>query len=182
MRAIRRWFFERSLKQQLRKKKNTSQARPWETLESIGLLFDAQDPDRRKWALKLAGRWKKAGKKVHLLGFIPEAEPGADFPFPHFTQKQLDWCYRPTAPEAQEFLQKKMHLLIFPEVNPSLPLHYLAALCPADLKAGYYQPEVDYLDLSIELPIGSSAELLVREIQQLLSTIKQNTPTHGAAV
>ena len=179
MNALKKWLFLRSIKKGKDKLPSKASARAWKSIKTIGLLFDATNQSHRKWASTAMETLRREGKNVSALAYAADHLPTENMPFQHFTKKDLDWLSRPRSEVVKEFLAHHKHLLIFPEQNPHPALEYILALTSADIKAGHYEENTNTeLDLLIDLSGQDDPILLVAEIQKLLSTIKQKTPTH----
>lgn len=179
IRNIQTYFRNSSLKSKL--KLQNRQARKkvnFEEAQTVGLIFDATDNDKRQTALTYAEKLSKLGKKVKLLGFFDSKQESAEFTFGYFSRKNIDWALRPTGKSVESFLQGAYDILI--TLNPLTDQHaeYISALANAHLKIGPSTENIDSYDLMIDVRNKNSVMDFIREMEHLLT--KTNTK-HGAS-
>jgi len=68
----------------------------FEQAHTVGLLFDATDPQHRNTIRQYAEELKNKGKEVTLFAFLQENELNTNFAFKHFTKKDLNWFEFPS--------------------------------------------------------------------------------------
>lgn len=179
IRNIQNYFRNNTLKSKLQLQKVQQRKRVnFEEAQTVGLIFDATDNDKRQTALSYAEKLSKLGKKVKLLGFFDSKQDSADFTFGYFNRKNIDWALRPGGKNVETFLQGAYDILI--TLNPLTNEHveYISALANAHLKIGPSTNNIYCYDLMIDVRNKNSVMDFIREMEQLLT--KTNIK-HGAS-
>lgn len=177
---IRRYFYERFLKQSLQKKKLLSPKKlvNLKTAKTIGLLFDATNVDQRDKVLSYAKQLKRKGKKVQLLGFFNNKQEGGSFTFEYFNKKAIDWALRPTGKAVQAFIKEPFDLLITLDVRSRKYTEYIAALSHAHLRVGPYTPNTFCYDLMLDTGKTSTLTFFIQQLEFYLK--RTNTKNEAA--
>lgn len=150
----------------------------WKGAKSIGILFDANEPNHRKRILKYADDLRKKGKQVRLLGYLSQQQEEQEFPFRAFTPKQQDWRYAPNGEEVTEFMKQPFDLLFFLGQKTALWSEYISALSNAQLRIGPPTEHTYAYDLMIEVPDSAGLSAFITQMENLLG--KTNTPYEAA--
>lgn len=146
--------------------------------KSVGLLLDATELAGREVVLKFSEQLKKEGKEVKLLAFFGGDAKVANFVFPHFTKKDLDFALRPKTAEVKKFMEKPFDILINLTPHGSLPLEYIAAFSKAKFRVG---PSTDKT-YCYELMIDTAAKKDLQSfIQQVTFFINKMNTTHESS-
>jgi hypothetical protein len=161
-----------------RKPSKDRSAVTWKGAKSIGILFDANEPDHRKRILKYADELRKKGKQVRLLGYLSQHQEGEEFPFRTFSPKEQDWRYCPKSEEVREFMSQSFDLLFFLGLHSTLWSEYVAALSKAKLRVGPSTEHTYAYDLMIEVPEKAGLPAFITQMENLLG--KTNTPYEAA--
>lgn len=180
LKNLRLKFHFKALHNELSKRqpsKNRS-AVTWKGAKSIGILFDANEPDRRKHILKYADNLRKKGKQVRLLGYLSQQQEGEEFSFRTFTPKEQDWRYCPKGEEVTDFMNQSFDLLFFLGLTTSLWSEYITALSKAQLRVGPPTEHTYAYDLMIEVPEKAGLSAFITQMENLLG--KTNTPYEAA--
>jgi hypothetical protein len=176
MNRILHWLYQRHLQKRLRQLKRRMNSVNVENAKTVGILFDATNPETRQAIISYAKLWKKKGKKVLLLGFFNAKTGNEELPFPSFNRKGLDWMKRPKNQACDEFLKAPLDLLILPCQHPLQPLTYITALHPAPLKVGTAHPlSSPYLDLMVDTGENQSLDFLLKQINVYLKLINNES-------
>jgi hypothetical protein len=176
---IRSYFRDNSLKSKLKLLKPTSRkCVSFEEAQTVGLIFDATDTDKRQTALHYAEKLSKSGKKVKLLGFFDSKQDSPDFTFGYFSRKNIDWALRPGGKSVESFLQGAYDILITLNPLSNQHLEYISALSNAHLKIGPSTDNLYCYDLMIDVRNKNSVLDFIREMELLLT--KTNIK-HGAS-
>ena len=142
---------------------------------SIGVLYDATQPEDRQLVKKYIVRLKEQGKQVDSLAYLNLKKLVEDFTEEHFTPKQVDWLYRPDN-ATQAFAEKPYDLLINLCTRRNLPMEYLAATSKARYRVGRYIEDKTYCyDLMVYLSEEKALSNLIREVDHLLTEINKHT-------
>lgn len=166
---LRSKLFKSALKKELQYKRFTRKSLSLEEAHSVGILFDATNPEMRQTVLNFARRLKNQDKKVRLLGYIHTNQKEDNPSFPHFKKKEVDFSFRPKTETAKEFLSRNFDLLI--NLSPkNLPwLDYLAALSPAKFRVGQVSENTAAYDLMIETRQPGNLEHFIRQMEYFLN-------------
>lgn len=170
IRNIQTYFRNNSLKGKLKLQSRQARKRVnFEEAQTVGLIFDATDNDKRQTALSYAEKLGKLGKKVKLLGFFDSKQDSPDFTFGYFNRKNIDWALRPGGKSVESFLQGAYDVLI--TLNPLTNQHaeYIAALANAHLKIGPSTENIYCYDLMIDVRNKNSVLDFIREMELLLT-------------
>lgn len=150
----------------------------WKGAKSVGILFDANEPDHRKRVLKYADALRKKGKQVRLLGYLDQQQEEEEFPFRTYTPKDQDWRYCPKGKEVLEFMEQSFDLLFFLGLTSTIWGEYVAALSKAQLRVGPPTEHTYAYDLMIEVPEKAGLPGFISQMENLLG--KTNTPYEAA--
>lgn len=180
LKNLRLKFHFRALHKELNKRQpsNDRGAVTWKGAKSIGILFDANEPDIRKHILQYAGTLRKKGKQVRLLGYLSQQQEGEEFPFRTFSPKDQDWRYCPKSDEALDFMAQPFDLLFFLGLQSTIWSEYLTALSKAKLRVGPPTEHTYAYDLMIEVPEQAGLPAFIKQMENLLG--KTNTPYEAA--
>lgn len=163
------------IEKELQNHKATHYSMDLNAAKSVGLLLDATELVGREVVLKFAESLKKQGKEVKLIAYFGGDAKVADFVFPHFTKKDLDFALRPKTADVKKFIQKPFDILINLTPHGSLPLEYIAAFSQAKFRVG---PSTDKT-YCYELMIDTAAKKDLQSfIQQVTFFINKMNTTH----
>lgn len=144
---LHRYYLRRELK------KNSSvirQSTPFEEAKKIGILFNASDLEQEKLVLQYVERLRsKNHKKVTILGFFDDKEERDFSLFKHYSNKDLDWLFRPKKEDVNYFIDKKFDIVISFLSKPYMHSDYIMALSKAQLRVGRNSNNTDSFDLII---------------------------------
>ena len=132
------YFFNREIRNHVRKPHTV----PFEDVKTIGILYEATDEQNYELVKSYVKEIRDQKKDVLALGYIDQkelpnmrfAKLGLDF----FTRKSLNWHLRPVHPMVTKFMNADFDILIFLNIDKSIPLKYIAASAKAKFKIGKY--------------------------------------------
>ncbi len=150
----------------------THQPIPFQTVNHVGILFDATKETNRDLVLNYQSELRKNKRKVSLLGYYNANEVPASFTFPCFCNKDLGWDLTPNskATAALDFMKEPFELLMALHTNPSNPLEYISTASKARFRVGYYRKE---MTTPYDLMIHSQSKGLRALIQQMETYLKK---------
>lgn len=121
------------------KDKKTSRHLPisLERAEKIGIIFHAEDIKQNDAIIAFATQQKSMRKKIQLLGYIPKREFGFVYPFPYFTNKEINFWGIPKQDILKDFLSSSYDLLINFSTKDTLVLDYISGNSDATFKVGF---------------------------------------------
>ena len=178
LKKFRLFFHRYFLKKQLAKQKSGHEGVAYNDARTVGILFEADDIDRRDLALAFAKRLKDKGKKVSLLGYFDHPVDSPNYTFPYFTRSDLDWALRPKKEEARTFMDQPFDIWITADTRTSLHAEYLAALSRAKLRVGPVTIHTECYELMID-PKDDDLKSFLKQIENLLE--KTNAKHEEAA-
>ncbi len=149
------YFGRRAIRSYLRKNKRQVKACSIYQAKSIGVLFNATHQVSFDIVKEMAKNLSDRKKKIEVLGYVDSKNlidhylyrKGFDF----FTQKQLNWYYKPVEETVNSFIEKKFDILINLSLDEPYPIQYIVALSKAKFKTGKYSDGNEYLDLMIDM-------------------------------
>ncbi|MEL6925503.1 MAG: hypothetical protein AAFO94_15765, partial [Bacteroidota bacterium] len=148
---IRNWLYQRNLaKAKAQRQKVDHHSLDFDKAKSFGVLFDATNIESREIVDRYVELLKRSGKSVSLLGFLNEKEMQPNFPFKHFSKKEIDFSYRPKSPDANAFMDQSFDVLLNLYLKPTLTLEYIAALSKATFRVGPVSNNTDCYDLMVQ--------------------------------
>jgi hypothetical protein len=172
---IRYRFFEYFLKKEIQNLRVKRSSLGLEKARNIGILFEATNLDEKQIVERYAGKLKKEGKQVSLLGFFNSKQESENFPFDHFNKKGLDFFYRPKTEEAKRFMRTDFDLLISANVRNLPPMHYITAASKAHFRIGPATDRLESYDMMIDT---KKPEDVGYFLQQMEYFINKMTPKH----
>jgi hypothetical protein len=111
-------------------------------VRSIGILYEATENENYELVKNYVRELRDLKKEVLALGYVDQKELpnmrfsklGLDF----FTRKNLNWHFKPSHPMVTKFINANFDILIFLNIEHSLPLKYIAVATHAKFKIGKY--------------------------------------------
>jgi len=151
------------------------QTHNFKTAKTAGILFDAGKPDDflkvREFSKYLSG----FDIECSILGYVDADIIPTDVLFRDnvtvFCNKDLDFFFRPSNPDALGFMSKKFDMLFEFSLTDYFPLRYISILSPAAFKAGKYTENNLNLDFMIDIHSQSNLEFLIEQIKTYISIL-----------
>lgn len=172
----RKKFGEYFLKKEAESLYRKKQAINFVEAKSVGILFDATNPEDFELVKKYIKFLKDHKKRVRSFGFYNAKEVPAmqysKLEYDFFTKKQVNWHSKPTDPLIANFVEEEFDVLINFTVHQCLPLVYIAALSKAKFKIGKHFPKYEmYYDLLLDVADGKSLKYFMRNVDVYLNMI-----------
>ncbi len=145
-----------------------------EEAKSIGILFEATQPEAREAVLRFAKELKEQGKSVKLLAFFDNTLKSENFTFHYFNRKQLDLALRPGSQDVDHFKEQPFDLLLTLSNKSVLPLDYIAAHAKARFRVGPCTDKIFCYDLMIESSGKKDLPVFLKEVISYLTNIRAN--------
>jgi len=172
---LRSSYGEKNLIKKSRGLIRNKHAQNFNTAKTIGILFDAGIPD----SLKLVKEFGKYLSEHHIhcsyLGYVNSEEISSNLLFHDniniFCNKGLDFFFRPSHPDALDFMAKKFDILIDLTIIIHYPTKYISILSPSVFKVGKYSEENGYLDLMIDIHSKPELGYLIEQIKYYVSIL-----------
>jgi len=147
---------------------------PFEAAHSVGVLFDATEPDHRNQILPFIDALKKKGKQVSPIAFFNNKQDTSAFSFKGFNKNSIDWLGRPKKNILEQYSDKPFDTLICIYQGECLPIEYVAALSRAHFRVGPYTNNTYCYDLIIDTTKNSSITHFLKEVDFYLHKINKN--------
>lgn len=179
LKKIRQVFFRKALREHLQGHKQQRRPHNLNSAQTIGVLFEASEEDRRKQVLDIVQDLEKQGKKVQLLGFFDVRGPAPTTVFPAFTRKDLQWSRVPKSAICLDFSAKSFDLLLCLEPEPAEAMIWIAATSRAAMKIGFPTQGFDVFDLALEIPQSKDLRFFMDQLKIYLAKIQ--LPAHAPA-
>ena len=153
------WFnhqYQQLHERLLRKKLNSASFKRhsanFEKSRSIGILFDATQPERIEHIRRFVQQLSNKGKEVTVLAFYNDKLLHDNCPYKNFSRKSLDWIMRPIGFEVERFMSQNFDVLINVSLQDAIPMQYIMALSNAKLRVGPATEKLYCYDLMIDTP------------------------------
>jgi len=178
MRIFHEWKAKRreqSLLAKIRHRKITRYPVSFDQAQSVGLLFEATDPQDRNIVRQYAEELKNKGIKVTLFAFLRENEPNPNFAFKHFTKKDLNWFQHPKEEAISGFINQPFDFLINLYLKPEPALEYVSGMSRAHLRVGPYSEKLHSYDLMIDTARQPNLDFFVKHVSYFLNRLKNSS-------
>ncbi|MFK8105419.1 MAG: hypothetical protein AB8G15_23095 [Saprospiraceae bacterium] len=143
---------------------------------SIGILFDATDPETKYIIDRYVKELQQRNKQVRLFAFSENKTPKDNLSFKSVNQNDLDWALRPNTREAIDFMNQQFDILINLYLDAKTPLAYLSSFSMAHLRVGPYTDKSYCYDLMIETE-NNDLNHFVQQVDYFLN--KMNSRRHA---
>lgn len=135
--------------------------------QSIGILFNATHPVSFEIVKTLVKDLSTKKNSIDVLGFFNHKQVFDQYlyrkGFEFFTQKELNWYYKPIVDNVRRFIDKPFDLLIDLSLDDPFPIHYIIACSQAKFKVGRYHEGQECLDFMIDMKKEQEAMDTIRE-------------------
>ncbi len=169
-----------ALRNKLKSLQQLHKSVPMHDIKSIGILFDADEPQNELIVKKLMHQLQQKNIKVEVLGYIPKLPKnrGAVI-FDYFTNKDLSWHLVPQQSILNGYAEKHFDVLLNLYTKEILPLEYISTLSKATFRIGRYIAEKDfYCDMMISLKEKDTLESFIQQTLHYLNQINPQ-PQHA---
>lgn len=141
--------------------------------KSVGIIFNATSNKSFDLVKDLVKILTEKGIKCNTIGYINSKKIGEHYlyrkGFAFITNKQLNWYYKPTDEQADEFINTEFDILINLSISDDFPVQYLTALSKAKFKVGKPGVFTPYLDMMIDVKeVDKNKQKEENEIKQRL--------------
>jgi len=131
--------------------------------KSIGLVWDATDPEGLSAVSQFHQKMAERNIEVEILGFYP----GKDLPdkltairyLTCLKKEDINIVYRPVASEAESFMNTRFDILIEINFRDLFPLRYISNLSLAGLKVGIFDNMGDNSPFDLMMECNRSTEI-----------------------
>jgi hypothetical protein len=166
---IRSSFGEKSLAKRVRNLVRSKQTYNFQTAGTAGILFDAGKPDDFRLIKEFSKYLASINIDCTMIGYTDADEIRSDLLFREnisiFCNKDLDFFFRPSHPDAIKFIGKKFDMLIDLSLAEYFPLRFIASLSTASFKIGRYEENDKIFDLMIDIRSKPEVGYLIEQIR-----------------
>ncbi|MDP4267511.1 MAG: hypothetical protein Q8880_08765 [Bacteroidota bacterium] len=171
------YFLKKEIEKRQRVKRITNIA----DAKTIGILYELSDVERYGIISDFVKSLQDKQKIVKALGYIPaKIVPHYCFPkisFDFFTQKDLNWYYKPINKRVYDFINTEFDILIDLTTDKIFPLEYIATLSSAKFKTGRKDhskaDDKQLYDLMIDIEKNKTVLTFIKHIDYYLSIINK---------
>lgn len=144
--------------------------------KSIGILYDATQPDNEAIVKKYRKNLQQSGKKVEMLAYVHEPQDATDesHQVHYLHRKQLTWSLEPKGSIVEQFINTPFDILLGLHIESSQPLEYIAALSKAHLRVGQYRDSREYCyDLIIDTPQNDNLQNFIGQVDYYIKNLNK---------
>ncbi|PCH93487.1 MAG: hypothetical protein COB85_06955 [Bacteroidetes bacterium] len=146
--------------------------------QTIGIVYDATDSKEFEAVKKFCKYLKERNKRIMSLGFVNVKEEDNRFKtqleYRFFTKKELNWHFKPTGLEVENFTEEVFDILIDFSFEESFSIKYISGLSKAKFKVGAASDNSsNYYDMVIDIGNNKTLENLIGNINHYLDMINQ---------
>jgi hypothetical protein len=158
----------RALQKLLKRQTTRTSSKPYTNVRTVGILFNASDPGRREKVLSFAGKLKKDGKTLTLMGFLDHPFNPDDFSFPVFSRDDFSFSLKPKTELVRQFLITPFDLLIHADTQNDLYDLAMLASSNAALRAGPFNGETACYEIMVDTSEKSDLSFFLQQLEFLL--------------
>jgi len=148
------------------------------TAKTAGILFDAGNSEDLKQIKEFGKFLANQNIEFSAIGYIDSEIISDDLLFlgniSVFGQKDLDFFFRPTYPDAMTFMSKKFDMLFDFSLNRNFPLRHIASLSPSTFKIGQFTEGDSIHDFMIDIRSKPTLEFLIEQIKNYISILNNH--------
>jgi hypothetical protein len=172
---IRSSFGEKNLTNKIKSLVRSKKTHNFDTAKKIGILFDAGNQDDFRHVKEFNKFLSGLHIECSILGYLNSEEIRSDLLYRDniniFCNKDLDYLFRPSHPDALSFLSKKFDMLIDLSLTDYYPIRFIYSLSLADFKVGRFTKDKSELDLMIDIHSQPNIEFLIEQIKIYVSIL-----------
>jgi hypothetical protein len=179
LKKIKYWLHQRALNNVLKTLSHRHKSVPFSEVKSVGILFDAEEPNNELAIKKLMQQLQQQNIKVEVLGYISKLPKNrGKVIFDYFTEKEVSVALVPQQSVLNGYAEKSFDLLLNLYTAEILPLEYISAVSKATFRMGKYVAGKDYCDMMISLKPTDTLETLIEQTIHYLNQINLQ-PQHA---
>ena len=166
------------LSRRLKKMHRNQRMHNFDTARSIGIIFNATQLENFTHVKEFLNTLHDKNLEIYAIGYVDKKEIDDQLVirknFNFFCLTDLAWNYLPTASFVNEFIDKKMDILIDLSITDHFALHYIASLSNASFKIGMYNSDKEkqiIYDLMLDITKQPKIEYLIEQVKYYLNMI-----------
>jgi len=146
--------------------------------KSIALVYNATNKQDYEKVKAFVNYFKEKHKQVLSLGYIDSTDPNmllkTQLEFRFFTKKELNWHFKPSGLEINNFLDDEFDILIDLSLEDCFPLRYVSGLSKAKFKVGNAgKNSTLFYDMVIDVGDKKTLENFIDNVKHYLSMINK---------
>lgn len=150
-------------------------------VKTVGILFDATNPEDYELVKRYVVYLREHRKKVKAIGFFNtkgiHEMTYSKLEYDFFSIKELNWFGKPSTAVIKNFINEEFDLLIDLNIQDHFPLKYISALSKANFKVGKYQEnETETYDLMIDADNTKTLKYFLRQVDAYVIMLNKVDP------
>jgi hypothetical protein len=148
------------------------------TVRTVGMLFDASNPEDYELVKRYVVYLREHSKKVKVIGYFSEknipAYTYSKLEYDFFSLKETNWFGKPTTHIIDNFIEEEYDLLIDLNIHDHFSLKYISALSQAKFKVGKYKEEDESIyDMMIDADNTQTLKYFLRQIDTYVTMMNK---------
>jgi hypothetical protein len=174
---------EYQLSRRLKKMQRNQRMHNFDTARTVGIIFNATQLENFTHVKEFLNTLRDKDLEIYAIGYVDKKEIDDQLVirknFNFFCRTDLAWNYLPTATFVNEFIDKKLDILIDLSITGNyFPLHYIAAVSHAAFKIGRYNADKKkqhIYDLMLDISKQPEIGYLIEQVKYYLNMIHVNS-------
>lgn len=181
---IKQFLANNALKKEiaLRPRKVSPHKFNFDRIKTVGMLFDASNPEDFELVKRYVVYLREQAKKVKVMGYFSAKQiPSLTYSkleYDFFSSKEINWLGKPTTHIIDNFMNEEYDLLIDLNIHDHFPLKYIAALSQAKFKVGKYKEEDETIyDMMIDADNTQTLKYFLRQVDIYIGMLNKVEPS-----
>jgi len=181
---IKETLANNALKKELfaRPRKSVSHKFNFDRIKTVGMLFDASNPEDFELVKRYVVYLREHAKKVKVMGYFSAKQiPSLTYSkleYDFFSSKEINWLGKPTTPIIDNFINEEYDLLIDLNIHDHFPLKYITALSQAKFKVGKYkETDEPIYDMMIDADNTQTLKYFLRQVDTYIVMLNKVEPS-----
>jgi hypothetical protein len=147
-------------------------------VRTVGMIFDASNPEDYELVKRYVVYLKEHAKKVKVLGYFSKKQIPAltysKLEYDFFSSKETNWFEKPTTHIINNFMEEEYDLLIDLNIHDHFPLKYISALSKAKFKVGKYKEDDEEIyDMMIDADNTQTLKYFLRQVDTYITMLNK---------
>jgi|SRR6218665_1080096 len=181
---IKQFLANNALKKELaaRPRKVNPHKFNFDRIKTVGMLFDASNPEDFELVKRYVVYLREQAKKVKVMGYFSARQiPSLTYSkleYDFFSSKEINWFGKPTTHLIDNFINEEYDLLIDLNIHDHFPLKYITALSQAKFKVGKYKEEDEKIyDMMIDADNTQTLKYFLRQVDIYIGMLNKVEPS-----
>jgi hypothetical protein len=142
------------------------------------MIYNATNRQDYELVKKFAKYFKEKGKSIMTLGYIDSKDAGAlrntQLEYRFFTKKDLNWYFKPSCLEVNNFLDQRFDILLDLGIDYCFPIKYICGLSRSSFKVGPSENNAEkYYDMMIDVGKNKTLENFMRNVDVYINMVNK---------